>query len=111
MGYVKAINMQEISPGAMKKVTLQGKDILLVNLEGIFFALSNTCTHMGGSLVKGRLEGDIVRCPRHGSGFNVKTGKLEVRPKILFIKGRAADIETYSIKIKGDEVWVDVGQI
>lgn len=108
MEYQKAINTQSLKPGMMTKVSLAGEDILLANVEGEFFATTNVCTHMGGSLVDGRLEGNIVRCPWHGSGFDVRTGKLKIRPKILFFKGNAADLKTYPVKVENGEVLVGI---
>ena len=107
MSYTKAINAGELLPGAMKKVTINGRDILLVNLEGRFYALSNTCTHMGGSLAGGRLEGGVVRCPCHHAGFEVKTGRCVIPPKILLFHGHAADLPTYPVRVEGDAVLVD----
>ena len=109
MSYTKATDTRELQPGTMRKIAVEGKTILLVNLDGEFFALSNTCTHMGGSLADGVLEGDVVRCPRHHAGFEVKTGRCVIPPKILLFNGHAADLQTYPVKVDGDAVWVDAG--
>jgi len=55
-------------------VVVGGKEVLLANVDGSYFAIANKCTHAGGSLAKGSLEGSIVTCPRHGSQFDLKTG-------------------------------------
>lgn len=70
----------ELAPGEMKAVEVEGKEILLVNLDGEFYAIDNICAHAGGSLVEGFLEGEEVECPLHGSRFNVKTGELDLPP-------------------------------
>lgn len=111
MSYTKAIDTWELQPGTMRKIMIGSRSILLVNLDGTFHALSNTCTHMGGSLADGVLEGDVVRCPRHHAGFEVKTGHCVIRPKILLFHGHAADLQTYPVKVEQDAVWVDAGQM
>ncbi len=111
MSYTKTIAAGELQPGMMRKITVEGRSILLVNLGGAFFALSNTCTHMGGSLADGVLEGDVVHCPRHHAGFEVKTGRCVVRPKILLFNGHAASLPTYPVKVEQGAVWVDTRQM
>ena len=76
MTYVKIGQTTEFTVGSKKKISLQGKDILIANILGSFYAVDNTCPHMGGSLADGRLEGSEVACPKHGSVFDLKTGHL-----------------------------------
>lgn len=109
MAFEKVMGVSDLSPGNMKKVSINGTDILVVNLSGTFYALTNTCTHMGGSLADGRLEGSTIRCPRHGAGFDVQTGKNIIQPKIMFIKGHAGNLKTYPVKIEQNDVLVDIG--
>ena len=75
MSFVKATQVDLVPSGQMKSLNVNGKDILVVNNDGKFYAISGKCTHMGGELSKGKLEGTIVTCPRHGSRFEVTTGK------------------------------------
>ncbi len=65
----------EIAPGEMKLVNVAGQDVVVANVEGTFFAFGNECTHVGGPLVEGELEGVTVTCPWHATIFNVKTGQ------------------------------------
>ena len=76
-------------------------------MGGSFYALSNTCTHMGGSLADGCLEGDVVHCPRHHAGFEVKTGRCVIPPKILLFSGHAANLQTFPVQVEQDAVLVD----
>ena len=109
MSYTKVAGIKDLAPGQMRKVAVNGVDVLLVNTDGAFFALSNTCTHMGGSLAQGRLEGAVVRCPRHHAGFDVKTGRCVIRPKMLMFRPNAAELKTYPVKVEQAFVWVDTG--
>lgn len=106
MLYEKVARANEIKPGEKKKVSLKGKEILLVNLDGIFYAVDNKCPHMGGSLVEGNLRGSQIICPKHGSAFDVKTGELAQNGKILFIKVNAKNLTVYPTKIENDDVLI-----
>jgi nitrite reductase (NADH) small subunit len=58
--YVKVAQASELEPNHGKLVEVQGKKIALFNLDGKFHAIDNTCTHRGGPLSEGELEGDEV---------------------------------------------------
>jgi 3-phenylpropionate/trans-cinnamate dioxygenase ferredoxin subunit len=106
MEYVKALDKNELPFGQMKIVTLQGKAILLVNDNGTFYAINNRCPHMGGSLGDGELLGTMITCPRHGSKFEVVTGKNVGAAKIGILKLNVKDAQTYPVKIEGNDVLV-----
>ena len=106
MDYVKVADISEIPSGKMKMVTVGGKEVLIVNLDGKFYAIRNKCTHQGGDLSKGKLEGNVVTCPRHGSKFDVTTGKAISGPKILFLKIKIGDEATFDVKVEGNQVLI-----
>jgi len=106
MKYIRAADISDLPENQMKAVNLEGKEILLVNLAGSCYAIANKCTHMGGSLVKGTLEGSIVRCPRHGAKFDVKTGESVGEAKIGFIKMKVASEPSYPVKVEGTDILV-----
>jgi len=66
----------ELRESEMKRVDAGGVPVLLVRREGEVCALANTCSHLGGPLSEGKLEGDVVQCPWHGSRFNVRDGSV-----------------------------------
>jgi len=66
----------ELREGEMKRVDAKGVPVLLVRREGAVCALAHTCSHLGGPLSEGKLEGDVVQCPWHGSRFNIKDGRV-----------------------------------
>ena len=104
----KAISVTEITPGTMKHVSVDGTEILMANVDGNFYAINNVCPHMGGSLAEGKLEGSIVRCPKHGAMFDVTTGKNTGPAKIAFMKMKVKDTQSYQVKVEGDDVFVEV---
>jgi len=101
MGFVKVMSAKELKPSSMKDVEVSGKAVLLVNLEGNYYAIGNTCTHMGCMLSDGTLKGETVQCPCHGSVFSVKTGQA--------LQGPAAKPEpAYKVKVEGDQILVSL---
>lgn len=108
MGYVIVQGAGDLAPGEMKKFQVAGTDILVANLDGTFVAVANTCTHMGGSLADGVLEGHVVRCPRHGAQFDLMTGKNLGEAKLLFIKTRPADVKSYPVKVENGLIYVEI---
>jgi 3-phenylpropionate/trans-cinnamate dioxygenase ferredoxin subunit len=104
--YVKVARKSEISVGTMKAAKVEGKEILIVNVSGNFYAIGQKCTHAGGDLSKGVLEGNVVTCPRHHAGFDVTTGKVVSHPKIGFLHPKAKDEPTYQIKIENENIMV-----
>lgn len=104
MNYIRIDAADALSPGEKKKITHEGRDILLANIGGTYYAADNRCPHMGGSLADGVLEGTNIVCPRHGSVFDVTTGKVVQNGKILFIKAKVHDIETYPVKVEGTDL-------
>ncbi len=92
----------------MMIVAVGGKEVLLANVDGSYYAINNECTHAGGSLAQGVPEGNIVRCPRHGVRFDVKTGKAVGEAKIGFIKMKVKDEESCMVKVEGTDILVGI---
>ncbi len=101
MGFTKAVSVKDLESGKMLGVEVGGKEVLLVNLDGNYYAIGNRCTHMSCMLSDGTLDGDKVHCACHGSTFDVKTGNV--------MKGPAKNPETsFKVKVEGDQVLVEV---
>lgn len=80
--FVKVAETKDIQPSQMKAVEVDGKKVCVANVEGKYYAIGNVCTHVGGPLHEGILEGYEVECPWHGSKFDVRTGK-QTRPPAM----------------------------
>jgi 3-phenylpropionate/trans-cinnamate dioxygenase ferredoxin subunit len=104
LGFVKVAEPSEISVGKMKNVKLEDKEVLIANVNGNYYAIANRCTHRGGDLSKGSLDGNIVTCPLHGSKFDVTTGKAISGPKIAFFRAKTNDEPSFEVKIEGNDV-------
>jgi nitrite reductase/ring-hydroxylating ferredoxin subunit len=97
--YVKVAKGEDIQPSSMKAVEVNGEKICLANVEGKYYAIGNICTHLGGPLAQGKLEGYEVQCPWHGSRFDIRTGKV-ARPPAMRSE------PTYEIKVENDSILV-----
>jgi nitrite reductase/ring-hydroxylating ferredoxin subunit len=96
---IKLASTADLKPNQMKAVNANGTPILLVNLNGSFYAIGNKCTHRGCALSNGTLNGDTLKCACHGSVFNVKTGEV--------IGGPAKKPEPkYELQVSGDQILV-----
>ena len=78
--FVEVANVNEIPAGKMKHVEVNGKEIVIANMNGKFCALDDRCAHMNAPLSMGNLTGDVVTCPFHGAKFNVASGKKIAEP-------------------------------
>ena len=78
--FVKVADTNDIQPSQMKEVEVDGESICIVNVEGKYYAIGNICTHEGGPLADGTLEGYEVECPWHASKFDVRTGEVKEPP-------------------------------
>jgi nitrite reductase (NADH) small subunit len=101
MALVKVAEVNQVPPGTGKVVSAGEKVLALFNLNGTFYALDNRCTHMGGPLGEGQVEGNVVICPWHGSRFDITTGHV--------VKGPARQpVISYSIQVQSGAVYVDL---
>jgi nitrite reductase/ring-hydroxylating ferredoxin subunit len=80
--FVKVAETKDIQPSKMMAVEVNGEKVCVANVEGKYYAIGNVCTHMGGPLAEGKLEGNVVQCPWHGSRFDITTGKV-LRPPAM----------------------------
>lgn len=95
--WIVAARVDEISPGEVKYVEASGFRLALCNVDGEYYAIADECTHDGGPLGQGRLEGCQIECPRHGARFDVRTGRAVRLPAVV-------PVQTYPVKIEGGKV-------
>ena len=92
----------EITSGSLIKISNDGKDILIANIDGSYFALDDTCPHAGASLSEGKLDGCNVICGWHGAQFDCNTGKLVKFP------AKINDLKSYNVFVESDDLYVEV---
>ena len=100
-GFVKVATMSDLPPGQSKKVEIAGKTVAVFNIGGSYHAMDDTCTHKGGPLSEGHVEGNVVTCPWHGAKFNVTTGEVVGPPA-------RAGVSSYRCRVNGSDVEVEV---
>jgi 3-phenylpropionate/trans-cinnamate dioxygenase ferredoxin component len=113
--YVTAGHTGEFQNPSKKKVIVQGKEILLARVGDSYYAIGNTCPHMGGDLSLGKLAGTIITCPRHASQFDITDGRVI---RWMAGSGLAASLGkylktprpaiSYKVKVEGDTIMVEV---
>ncbi|KAG5284792.1 hypothetical protein AALO_G00030550 [Alosa alosa] len=93
----------ELQDGQMMEVEVGHHNVLLARCEGVYYAVGNQCTHYGAPLSRGYLGDHRVRCPWHGSCFDLKTGDLEEFP--------AMDcLPTHKVKVENSKVYVSINK-
>lgn len=124
--FIDIAKVDEIPSGKIKHVEINGKEIMLANVNGKFYALDDRCGHMNALLSMGNVIGNIVTCPFHGAKFDVTSGKklsepvltpsqeMEPLPKTwqkyleyagqLMSHIKTYDQRTYEVKIEGTTV-------
>ena len=102
MTLIKAAKTADIENGTMKTVRVNGKAIVVANVDGEFFAIDDTCSHEECSLgTEGFLDGSSVICGCHGSSFDVTTGKVLSLPA-------PTDVASYKVKVEGEDIYIEM---
>lgn len=99
--FVRLCGVNEIAPGTVGYAEVDGRRIAVCNADGQFYAVDDVCTHDGGPLDQGELQGFNIECPRHGARFDVRTGRVTALPAVV-------PLGTYAVKVEGDDVLVEV---
>ena len=97
--FIEAGKVGELRPGTMRRIDIRGRRILLANVDGRICAVDDTCTHEEASLSTGVLKGEWVKCPLHGSRFNVCSGAALEEPA-------EEDLRTYPVRVEGGRILV-----
>jgi 3-phenylpropionate/trans-cinnamate dioxygenase ferredoxin subunit len=78
--WVDVVAISDFPPGSVSSVDVDGAQVAVFNLDGTCYAIEDVCTHDGGILTGGAVEGDAVVCPRHGARFCIRTGRVLAPP-------------------------------
>ncbi|XP_029965089.1 apoptosis inducing factor mitochondria associated 4 [Salarias fasciatus] len=93
----------DLQDGQMREVAVADQKVLLVRIQGQFYAVGSQCSHYNAPLIKGALVGDRVRCPFHGACFSVKTGDIEEYPGLDCLP-------SYKVKVVDGNVYVSISK-
>ncbi len=78
--WVTVARVDELAPGEWRVADVDGAQVAVFNLDGGYYAIEDVCTHDGGQLTGGSVEGDQIVCPRHGARFCIRTGEALSAP-------------------------------
>ncbi len=97
----RVCTLPELPPGTMKGIEVEGRRVLVVNLDGTIHAWDGTCTHEEADLSTGFLLGDRVTCPLHLSQFDLTSGEAVNPPA-------EKPLKRYNVKMENDQLYVEV---
>lgn len=100
--WVSVAGEGEIKQGKCKVVDIDDALIAVYNIDGLYFAIEDVCTHDGGELASGPVEGDEVICPRHGARFCIRNGKALSPPAYEDVYSFPVRIEDRQIQVRDD---------
>lgn len=97
--FVRVGRVGDVPDGRPEVFDIEDRKIAVYRLEGAYYAIDDICTHDGGPLAEGEVEGEVVTCPRHGAQFNIKTGAALTFPAIT-------PVDTYPVRVEGEDLLV-----
>ncbi|MDW0220148.1 MAG: Rieske 2Fe-2S domain-containing protein [Nitrososphaeraceae archaeon] len=101
-GLVKVAKKSDIPLSHMKEYQVDGQSVCVANIDGKYFAINNVCSHEGGPLADGELQGYEVECPWHQSKFDMRTGEVKAPPAV-------EPQATFEVRIFGEDIMVKAG--
>lgn len=102
--WVEVAAVDDLPLGAFVNANLDGAEIAVFNVDGVYHALEDVCTHDGGILTGGAIEGEQVVCPRHGARFSILTGEALTPPAYEPVQKFAVRVQDGKIQVK-DPRW------
>lgn len=97
--FVRVGRTGEVPDGRPEVFDVEDRKIAVYRLDGEYYAIDDLCTHDGGPLAEGEVDGDVVTCPRHGARFNIRTGAALSFPAIT-------PVDTYPVRVEGEDLLV-----
>ncbi|HMN11260.1 MAG TPA: non-heme iron oxygenase ferredoxin subunit [Bellilinea sp.] len=102
--YYELFPENDLQPGNRLVINVDDLEILLLNINGEYFAVENCCTHEDEKLDPGELEGYQIACPRHGSRFDVRTGAALTLPAYK-------PVHTFPVKVENGRVFLGIPEL
>lgn len=99
--FLEVVSIESVPPNSVRAFIVGGQKIAVFNLDGKFYAISDTCSHDEASLSEGEIEDKEIECPRHGARFEIPTGRNLTLPAVIPVK-------KYEVKVEGSKILVAV---
>lgn len=101
-GFATGLAASDVAPGSVRVVEVEGRSLCVgLTEDGEWGAIDNVCTHDGGVLGEGELDGDAVECPRHGGRFDLFSGRVVALPPVR-------PVTAYATRVEDGQVVVDL---
>lgn len=97
--FIRVAHVDDIPPGERLFYEFAEESAIILNVDGEFFCIADLCTHDGGPLEDGLVDGYSIECPRHGACFDIRTGAVLSLPA-------TKSIPVYPLKIEDGEIYV-----
>lgn len=125
--FVPTIPTTDLVAGGMKLVEVEGRELVVCNCAGRFYAVERRCGHMNAPLEMGTLVGTVLTCPMHCAQFDVATGEALAGPVphdagnepappklgrwlgtigMLMAHVHTQEIRTYETKVESGMIWI-----
>jgi len=95
-----AAKIGEVPNFGKKVVTVNGQEVLLVNIKGTIYACENECPHQGSPMTAAVVKNDYISCPRHGYRFSLVDGSCSDHPECT--------LKIYPVQLTGDDILIDL---
>jgi 3-phenylpropionate/trans-cinnamate dioxygenase ferredoxin subunit len=98
--FVRVASLADLPPGKRLLVDFEDLSVAVFNVDGNYYCIEDVCTHDGGPVAEGALDGFSIECPRHGALFDLRDGKVLSMPAVV-------PVSTYEVRIEGDDILVE----
>ena len=99
--FIPVGTVEEILDGERLFIEIDGKPIVILKIDGEYYAIGDVCSHDEGPVGEGNVEGFEIICPRHGARFDIRSGKAVALPAFV-------DIPAYPVRITGDQIEIGI---
>ena len=97
--WVRVASTNEVRPGERLIVELEDRNVALFHVDGEYYCIADVCTHDGGPVAEGELDGYEIECPRHGARFDIRTGAVLSFPAVV-------PVPSYEVKVEGPDIYL-----
>lgn len=102
--WVDVARLADFPAGTRRVIDVDGIRVAVFHLDDGFYAIEDVCTHDGGELASGNLEGCVIICPRHGARFDLKTGAVTAPPAYEAVAVLLTRVDDGWLQVR-DERW------